>query len=217
MQRRTHGMSLFDYPDVENFERYNTWQVCAIVGGKPVGMMLYKLEGEAVTQLTFKVIRFYYHTSLGRYLLLSWIAQHIDQANVVEMWLPPYEVPETWISDLKVEKHSVERAPMGRIVDVNLLNGVPCGNGRFSALLTDPICSWNRGIWSFEGIGGKLQVKPAEHADCELNIQALSGLLYGTHGPSDFLLRGWGNPSPHDQINMRQLMPPMTPYLHEFF
>jgi hypothetical protein len=50
-------------------------------------------------------------------LLLDWIARHIDQADRAELWLPPYEHPETWLADMQVRIESQERAPMSRILD----------------------------------------------------------------------------------------------------
>ncbi len=91
------------------------------------------------------------------------------------------------------------------------------GLGGFSARLTDPLCPWNEGLWRFETHNGALQVSPAEHADRDLTIQALSALLFGTHDPQDFSLRGWGSPSLELQIVMRAMFPAMMPYLHENF
>jgi hypothetical protein len=54
-------------------------------------------------------------------------------------------------------------------------------------------------------------------ADCNLTIQALAALVYGTHDPEDFAIRGWGNPSPEVQAVMREMFPPMQPHLHEYF
>jgi hypothetical protein len=53
--------------------------------------------------------------------------------------------------------------------------------------------------------------------DCELSIQGLSALVYGTQDPGDFAVRGWGDPSPEVQAAMRTLFPPATPHLHELF
>jgi hypothetical protein len=48
-------------------------------------------------------------------------------------------------------------------------------------------------------------------------FHAAPPLMYGTHDPDDFAIRGWGNPSPAVQAIMRAMFPPMTPYLHEYF
>lgn len=62
-----------------------------------------------------------------------------------------------------------------------------------------------------------LEVRPTDETDCDLSIQALAALIYGTHDSGDFAIRGWGNPSPQEQEAMRTMFPPMVPYLHEFF
>jgi hypothetical protein len=62
-----------------------------------------------------------------------------------------------------------------------------------------------------------LQVTRADEADCILSIQALTALVYGTHDPDDFAIRGWGNLSPAVQAIMRAMFHPMTSYLHEYF
>ena len=179
--------------------------------------MLYQLKGEEISQFLFQATRFYYTSSQAKYLLLQRIAQHTDQAGKVEIWLPPYEQPETWLSDLQVKVEYQGRAPMGRVLDVAKINGLQVGPGAFVARLSDPLCPWNDGIWQFESVDGTLQVEPHPLPDCDLSIQALTGLVFGTHDPRDFAIRGWGNPSPAVQASMRVMFPPKIPYLHEYF
>ena len=64
---------------------------------------------------------------------------------------------------------------------------------------------------------GVLQVAAGGHPDCDLLIKGLTALVYGTHGPGDFAIRDWGNPSPAAQAAMRSMFPPEMPYLHERF
>ena len=97
-----HGMSVFDYGEPAIANQNGFWVAIARVDGEIEGMMLYKLSGEEVTRFNFRALRFYYTTSRGRYLLLEWIARHIDQADHAEIWLPPYERPETWLADMQV-------------------------------------------------------------------------------------------------------------------
>jgi hypothetical protein len=93
------------------------------------------------------------------------------------------------------------------------------GPGRFTARVVDPLCPWNEGIWRFETVDGLLQVSAAgaNAAGCDLSIQALAALVYGTHDPGDFAIQGWGNPSPDVQGAMRAMFSPMVPHLHERF
>ena len=217
MQQRTHGMAMFDVGDKVSAQRNRAWLALARVGGEPVGLMLYDLRGEKETEFNLRAFRFYYRSSQGKYLLLQWIARHIDQANRVELWLAPFELPETWLADMNVTIETAYFTPMGRVVGVAQIGGMHSGPGCFSAHITDPLCPWNEGVWRFETVDGALQVGPAAHADCALSIQALATLVYGTHDPGDFVFRGWGAPSPQVQATMRAMFPRMLPHMHEIF
>ena len=217
MQRHTHGVATLQFADRASAGRNRSWLALAKAGGETVGLMAYDLQGEKETEFNLRALRFTYRTSQGRYLLLGWIARHIDQANRVELWLPPFELPETWLADMDV---SVERAyftPMGRVVDVAQIGGMRTGPGSFSARISDPLCPWNERPWRFETAGDALHVHPAGQGDCELSIQALTALVYGTHDPSDFAFRGWGSPSAEAQATMWTMFPRMLPHMHEIF
>jgi hypothetical protein len=216
-QQRVHGWGVFEKEDKAGAQRNRWWLALAKVDGETVGLMAYDLRGDSVTEFRFRAICFYYHASRGRYLLLQWIARHVDQANQVELWLPPYELPETWLADMRVSVETAVRAPMGRVVDVARLGGMRSGSGCFSARVTDPLCPWNEGLWQFEAVDGKLRVRPTEQVDCHLTIQGVSALVYGTHDPGDFDIRGWGDPSPEVQERMRATFPSMRPHLHVHF
>jgi predicted acetyltransferase len=218
LQRRVHGMGVFVHGENARVQKQNrSWLALARAGGELVGLLLYDLRGDEPTQFTLRVTRFYYDTCQAKYLLLQWIARHVDQANEAELWLPPYEHPECWLADIQPTTASQARAPMARVVDVLGLGGMRTGPGGFSARVSDPLCPWNDGVWQFETAGNALQVIPANKADCDLGMQGLSALVYGTHDPGDFQFRGWGNPSAEVQATMRAVFPPLTPYLHEYF
>jgi predicted acetyltransferase len=218
LQPRLHGMALFDYGEKARAQKKNQWWLAfAKSAGEMVGVMLYELRGERVTEFKMRAIRFYYETSRGKYLLLQWIARHIDQANQVEIWLPPFEQPGTWLADIRPALEPVFFAPMGRVVDVAGIGGMQVGPGRFCARITDSLCPWNEGVWDFETVDGLLQISPADTPDCDLGVQALAALIYGIHDPGDFAFRGWGTPSPEIQKVLRAMFPPMIPYLHEMF
>ena len=217
LRLRTHGMGFFVYGDKVGAQRNRFWLALAMVGGEPAGMMLYDLKGEEETKYLFRAIRFYYETSEARTLLLKWIARHVDQVDRVELWLSPAEQPETWLADMQVKTESDIRAPMGRVLDVARLGGMTTGPGRFAARIADPLCPWNEGVWQFETADGALRVDPGGPPDCDLAIQGLTALVYGTHDPDDFAIRGWGDPSPEVQAAMRGVFPRMVPHLHERF
>jgi predicted acetyltransferase len=220
LQQRTHGLAFFVHGQKEQAQKHNrSWVALAKVDGELVGLMLYDLHGKDVGEFTLRAHRFYYDTGQAKYLLLQWIARHVDQASEVELWLPPFEQPETWLADLQVTTTSQKRAPMGRVVDVANIDGMQTGPGHFVARINDPLCPWNEAAWQFETVDGVLQVSraDAEQIDCDLTIQALTALVYGTHDPDDFANRGWGNPPPETQSTMRAMFPPRQPFLHEYF
>lgn len=214
-QTRLHGMALFsDHTAARMGESNWYWLAVARVEGEVVGVMTYQLKGEEPFDMS--VPRFYYADQHGKYLLLEWFARHADQAKEVELKLPPGEYAETWLADLYPNYSSFE-APMGRVLDVAAIGGMEVGPGRFSAKILDPFCPWNEGIYQFESVEGNLQVSHARQAECELTIQGLTALVYGTHEPASFEFRGWGNPAPALQATLQTMFPPRLPYLHEVF
>jgi GNAT superfamily N-acetyltransferase len=219
MHPEVHGMAMFtDYEGQKEAAQSNrNWLLKAISDDELVGLMVYNLKGDEMMNYDLRAVRFYYRTSLGKYLLLSWLARHVDQAGKVEMWLPSFEQPNTWLSDIRPKLEPVFLAPMGRVLDVAGVGGMRTGTGAFTARISDPMCPWNDGTWKFMGDSGALEVIRAQAADCDLTIQGLSALVYGVNDPADFKVRGWGNPSIEIQEVMREMFPPMLPYLHEYF
>ena len=217
LQPSIHGMAIFDYGEPQRAAQNRSWLLKALIDGKLAGLMLYDMRGEEITKFQLRAQRFYYNNSLARYLLLNWIARHIDQADRVELWLPSWEYPETWYEDMQVQTEPLFVCPMGRVLDLTRLDGLPVGNGTFKAKIIDPFCPWNEGTWQFSGRDGVLKVSSAQIADCELSIQALTALVYGVNDPDDFSIRGWGNPSSMVQQVMREMFPRQVVHLHEMF
>jgi len=217
MRLHRHGMGFFDFGDKAAANRNNLWAAFAKFDGNIEGLMLYRIQGEEVTKFNFVAYRFYYQTSRARYLMLNWIARHVDQADRVELWVPADEYPETWLADLQLKVESAIRASMSRVLNIEKISGMNVGEGRFAAQVTDPICPWNEGMWQFESSGGKLQVSKTSKAECQLTIQGLTALIAGMHDPQDFPLRGWGDPDPALQSIQREMFPRMNPFLHENF
>jgi hypothetical protein len=197
-------------------ERDRKWLAVARVDGRVVGTILYQLADGGDETLIFKADRFFYTTVQGRYLLLEWLARHVDQAREVSLVLPPGELPETWWLDLQPRTTSIESA-LGRVLDVTRLAGIEVGPGQFTARISDPFCPWNEGCYRFASDGGRLDITPAESADCTLSIEALTGLVYGVRDPEVFALEGWGDPSPDLQATLRSMFPARLPFLHEEF
>jgi len=216
MQRSMHGMALFDHSSKANI-RNNEWLLLVRRNNQVEGLMLYRLTGAEVTHFTLCADRFFYRNSQAKYLMLSWIARHVDQAENVEIRLTPYEYPETWFPDLNVKYDTAPVAPMVRVLNVAKLSGMHTTPGSFTSTITDPLCPWNAKAWRFESVDGILQVSEVKSADITLPIQGLTALVFGSHDPEEFTFRGWGDPYPQQQEAMRSLFPPMIPYIHEWF
>ncbi len=216
-QRSHHGFGLFDREQTASRlrESKRSWLALARVAGEVAGVMTYENKGEPRRMLARN---FYYDDHRGRYLLLEWFARHIDQISEVELKLLPGELPETWLPDLAPQYRS-GFPPMGRVLDVARLGGMEVGSGMFTARIRDEQCPWNEGVFQFRAVEGRLQVTSSAAGDaaCELTISGLSALIYGTHEPETFAVRGWGAPSVAMQATLRAMFPPLLPYLHETF
>jgi predicted acetyltransferase len=220
LQRSTHGMARIIASTMPPSRRDTSWLAVARVQGTPAGVLVYDLKGEHVADFSMRVSRFYVTSSQARYVLLQWIARHIDQATSVELMLAPTERPETWLSDLKPHVETTHVAPMARVVDVAGLQGLRIGPGSFTLRVSDPLCPWNEGVWRFESVFGALRVGPADAGDvvdAELSIQALTALVYGTHDPEDFPFRGWASAPAPFLASMGAMFPRLVPHMHEMF
>jgi predicted acetyltransferase len=217
MRETQHGMAVFDFGGLAKSTSERFWVAIARFNGKIEGLMLYRITGEEVTKYNFIATRFYYQSSRARFLILNWIARHIDQTSRAEIWLPEFEYPELWFADLDVKLETANRPAMCRILDVKKIGGMQVGQGEFAVKITDPTCPWNEGTWQFSSIDGTLQVTKSSQADCEISIQGLSALVTGTRDPEEFPFLGWGNPNLEQQSIMKQIFPPARPYIHEMF
>jgi len=217
MRQDRHGMAFFDFGDRGRANQNTLWTALAEFQGNIEGLMLFRILGEEVSKYNFAAYRFYYQTSRARYLLLQWIARHIDQAERAEIWLSDDEYPETWLTDLQVKLESTIRPGMNRVLDIEKMGGMKVGNSSFSARIVDPLCPWNEGGWRFESAEGKLAVSRTEKVDCELTIQGLSALVNGIYDPQDIPLRNWGNPDARVQAILCEMFPRMSPFMHEMF
>jgi predicted acetyltransferase len=220
IQPRLHGMALRSAQSgLRQRDRNALWLVVARVDGEPVGVMTYRIKGDPTEMETDA---FFHANATGKYLLLQWLARHVDQIRLVRLTLPPSAYPETWLYDIGLTLKTITELyniydQMGRVVDVARLGGVGAGSGRFSAHLRDGQCPWNEGTFAFSAEDGRLVVAPTTAADCDLSIQGLAALLYGGYDPADFPFRGWGDPSPDTQAAMRSVFPPALPFLFENF
>ena len=217
-RKGVHGMAAFNFPLPLDPEYSSRWMALSRVDGKLDGLMIYKLEGSSPTKFKFEIERFYYLSSASLYEMLGWIARHIDQTNEVHMTVPAFEQPNTWFHDLEITLGQDWIPPMARVLDIEKLNGLPAGVGTFNAQISAPTCPWNEGVWRFESQDGKLSVAPvSRQADCQLTIQGLSALVYGTNPPTSFRHRGWGSVPLETAAQMGRMFPLQIPHLHEYF
>lgn len=218
IQPTVHGMLVLpEKIDSYQHSLHDKWLVLIREAGDICGMMTCRIDGFMTG--TLHAGNFFYSSSTGKYGLLNWFARHIDQVQTIRLAIGPCEKPETWFTDIGVQYGSptFDVTPMSRIVDIHALEGLPVKEGYFTAQIEDPLCPWNEGIFGFDSLDGKLHIADDDRADCTLSIQGLAALVYGTHDPADFALRGWGYPEPSIQAIMRTMFPPQQPYLYAIF
>jgi predicted acetyltransferase len=211
-----HGVAIFAVDDLGQGQRNNRWLAVARVDGQIVGGMAYEMVLDPPKSV-MRVHRFMPLTVQGRYLLLEWMARHVDQTPAAELWLPPAETPETWMPDLTVSSENAFLIPMGRVLDVARLDGLPAADGRFCVQVQDDICPWNTGVWTFTASQGELRVTPGGEPQAVLPIQGLSALVYGVKRAEELTYRGWGSPDPGLAAQMDAIFSAQLPYMFELF
>jgi len=219
-QQTTHGFSLKHVSNSVRHRDLNQWWLAfARHEGEVAGAMSFQITGHTEQMI---VGTFYTTSSIGRYQLLDWIGRHADQITDAQVELRPDEYPETWFRDLKPVVSNQTKtdpwpAPMGRVVDVALLDGIGAGHGEIVLEITDALCPWNNGTFTFSGSSGALTVVEGGTPAATITIQALSALVFCGHDPANFMFRGWGEPDARAQETLRSIFPPIVPDLHETF
>jgi len=222
VQNNIHGMGIKHTTEIIRYKENSTqWLAFAESEGRIIGVMTYRVTGfwKDIT-----VRDFFYSNSLGKYLLLQYLAIHADQVHEIKLMnIKPDENPETWINDAfwgeKGKVISREWVPscMGRIIQIEKLSGLKVGEGNISIKVTDDYCEWNNGIFNLIGKDGKLEVIRSEQFDIELTIQGLSAIVYGCYNLDDFEFKEWGKISAENKLKIEQLFPKMSPFLHADF
>lgn len=220
-----HGLGRFS-TETEALHLQDTeqWVALAWQGQTLVGAMHYRMQGFAQEM---HVPNFMYSSAAGKFLLLNWLARHVDQVSRVWLRLRPDEYIETWTTDSDAALYSAYfNAPhpfdgptaMGRVSHVEHLGGLKVGEGSVVIAVQDEQCDWNNGTFRFQNQDDTLHVeRTAATPDCTLTIQALSALIYGVIDPADFAYRGWGAPSNQVQDKLRRLFPRLLPWLSAQF
>jgi hypothetical protein len=213
-----HGTGEFSRELVKQFGDDNrTWVVFARHEGEIAGALAYRTSefGQAL-----RVDAFLHTGPIGRTLLLQWLARHRDQYASFEPKLAPDEKPDLWYTDvryddeteIKVPTHS---APAGRILSVEGLSGITAGPASVTVeVVDDPFVG---GVWTLDGTGGALEVKPGGTPTARLTSNGLATLVYGGLDPVEIQIRGYGTVDATAAAALRVLFPPAVPYLRAEF
>jgi len=216
LQQIIHGFSRFSEPNPAMAKEHKTWLAFAKIKGKLVGLMQYKLRGKPMQQQLY-AYDFLFSNAQGKFLLLDWIARHINQVSEAELVLPPNVRGDLFFTDLRPEHQRLFYPPMGRVIDLERLAGLPVDDGEITVQISDPGCEWNTGTWRLAGEKGSLVIEKGKNPNCHLSIQGLTALVYGVYRPDEFALRGWGDPDQQAQHILQHMFPPAVPFLHVMF
>lgn len=219
-QQRVHGMSRHPRVRFDNgVENYPTWFTSIHEGDEITGGICYKLD---LDKKIMEVHAAFWSTVNGKLNVLDFMARHVDQVKQIRMPLLPGEHPHLWITEdwqitLRSDEDYSWGAPMGRIVTVAELNGIPVGDAEATINVTDAQAPWNNGTWTLSGRDGELTVTEGGSAGGDVSITGLSSLLFSGLEPSMLPHRGWGAVNDETAEALRTLFPSITPHLHELF
>ena len=220
-QQHVHGMSRLPRVRFDNgAERNPTWFMSVHEGDEITGGICYKLNLDQNEVMEVREV--FWSTLNGKLNVLDFMARHVDQVKQIRMPLLPGSEPHLWFSDdgettiLSNEEFSWG-APMGRIVTLTGLQGIPVGDAKASVTVNDPQAPWNNGTWTLSGRNGELEVREGGTPGGEVSIAGLSAMLFSGLDPEMLPLRGWGSVDAESAASLKTLFPPITPYLHELF
>ncbi len=216
IQTQIHGMGLFTELITKRLEKLEFWTVFTVVDGVDTGMMTFTTKG---FEDELMVSRLFYKDANAKYLLLQHLYSHIDQFKTIKLRILPNERPETWAYDMKLKVQNREWVPsaMGRIIELQALEGMNVGEGEINVEINDSDCEWNNGKWKLFSDNSKLKIEKADKADFSLNINGLSAIIFGGYEIDDINFRNWGSVKDIHKIAVIQLFPPMIPSLYELF
>lgn len=222
LQNSIHGMGIKHTTEIIRYkETAREWVAFAKSNNNVIGVMTFRVTG---FWKEIKVRDFFYSNSLGKYLLLQFLAIHADQVHEIHLMnIIPDEHPETWINDTfwgekgKIINREWVPSCMGRIIQVEKMNGLNVGSGNISVKIVDGYCDWNNRAFNLKSEGGVLKVTEVEQFDCELTIQGLSAIVYGCYNLDDFEFKGWGKLSSEAKEKFETLFPKKAPFLYADF
>lgn len=215
-----HGFALLPDTRMERFRlSEDRWLATAWAGDTVLGAVTYQISGYGGDLMAGDLLT---ASPLGRALLLQFFGGHAGQVSKVSVVVPPGEAPELWGTDFAVEISSnvafpSSLAPMGRVLSVEGLAGLPVGAARVAIeVIDDPFIA---GHYELDGSSGVLDARRATGLvpDATLTVAGLSGLVYGVLDPDELPIRGFGQMSREAAQRLRTLFPRALPYLHAHF
>jgi predicted N-acetyltransferase YhbS len=213
-----HGFGLFPANRAQRLrDDDERWLVTARVDGQVVGAVTYRIAEHGADLLADHLLS---TSALGRALLLSFFARHVDQVARIVVTVAPDELPELWGTDVAAVTEArtsfpTDAAPMVRLLSVDALAGTRVGPGRVAVeVVDDPFVA---GRYVFDGDSGALEVDrgaaPATTPVATLTVGGLSALVYGVLDPEEVVLRGFGTVAADAATQLRSLWPREVPYL----
>lgn len=219
-QQRVHGMSCQPRVRFDNgVENHPTWFASVHEGDEITGGINYKLD---LDKEIMEVHAAFWSTINSKLNVLDFMARHVDQVKEIRMPLLPGEQPHLWVNDdwritLRSDEDYSWGAPMGRIVTIAGLNGIPVGDAEATISVTDAPAPWNTGTWTLSGRNGELSVTEGGTSGGDVSITGLSSMVFSGLEPLTLAHRGWGSVNDETADALRALFPTIVPHLHELF
>jgi len=215
-----HGFAVLPDARMERFRAAeDRWLATAWAGDTVAGAVSYRISGFGGELAAGDLLT---ASPLGRGLLLQFFGTHAGQVDKVSVVVPPDELPELWGTDFATETSAdvafpTSLAPMGRVLSVEGLAGMPAGPAQLAVeVVDDPFIA---GHYELDGSSGVLDARRATGLvpDATLTVAGLSGLVYGVLDPDELPVRGFGHAGAEAAERLRTLFPRALPYLHAHF
>ena len=195
------------------------WLATAWANDTIAGAITYRITGHGGDLIADDLL---VTSSLGRALLLQFLAAHTDQVARITATIPASEMPELWATDFAAVTQATTSfpdspAPMARVLSVEELTGMPTGSGHVAVeVVDDPFIA---GRYILDGTAGALDVQRGATTEPEATLTAagLSGLVYGALDPDEVIIRGYGDIPGEVAARLRILFPRCIPYLFASF
>ncbi len=192
-----HGM--IDRPDNRWMKKDET---------NPGVIMVAKIDEEVVAAGSYSISgyaglmesdEYFWKDVRGREAALGWAARHKDQIKSFKLYLPPQENTAYWLNNftgkmyLGVDKERGISFSMGRIIDLDILNGIPAPTNVQTGMLEviDEQCQWNNRTIKIFNENGKVKIEDTDKKAERVNIKAVTAALYGAVGPGELVNQGW--------------------------